>query len=818
MAHQQLWSAENWQWDSRNLVASAIPAGMDKALNRDKVIEHGGEASASSSPTTSGDQPTRSNGKSKGSAVCQVEDCNTDLGSLKEYHNRYKICEYHLKIPCIIREGMRQRFCQQCGRFHNIGELDGDKRSCRARLQRHNARRRKNVSEPAKAVKRPSSSRQTCEASLAAPSRSRSSASDDAKAAASGSQEGARSQSQAYQQPWLQAEVQSHAEGPQSGWPNCAMNTTTALDNAFADFLKQESVQQSALPATTSPFIADGSHPSGMAQQMAMDDLLADSHSGLQNPTHSSDAMDMQYLSDILSPLSDLAYKAPQPPEFTLQAGTQDSNLGMSPIYLMHRQELMAARQRGYVQGLEQQQQQQLQAPLASWCRPPDMGMNSMDMDLHEASMHPHIPSELGQQGRHLLSQPSQPSLRIQMASTDSLHHTVPNPPAPASSAALPVKPTSQPTSVMDTARDLLAFNHSQPKYIPEEHFTRMSAKLFNCTPEHLPGDLKQNLVGLLSCGVDHIEGYIAPGCLQLTVDAFVSGQQLEAMQELDARQAIECLLRNRNKALWGSDAMLLQWKDELVLVKDGKVVHVVSREGSRGLLPEIHSMTPVCVSSTQTEAVRITGANIAGPGQVVLCRSRGAYLPIEVTQVEDSSGANHGQQLMLQLPPGLSRGSVQIEIAYGSFISQAVPVLVLESEEAVAEIMQLKTMPIAGVEVDAVLRDMGRVLEYSNCKQAAALGSQAAAQEHSKEDKSIAATAKRLLSFACQVGWSAVSELLLPIAAAMRATASELVADLEQLADEGLSLLHHAVMSRNVHLVSSSHYLWEGCPHMRSL
>lgn len=131
---------------------------------------------------------------------------------------------------------------------------------------------------------------------------------------------------------------------------------------------------------------------------------------------------------------------------------------------------------------------------------------------------------------------------------------------------------------------------------------------------------------------------------------------------------------------------------------------------------------------------------------------------------------------------------------------------------------MNFIVLPHLGVEVDAVLRDMGRVLEYSNCKQAAALGSQAAAQEHSKEDKSIAATAKRLLSFACQVGWSAVSELLLPIAAAMRATASELVADLEQLADEGLSLLHHAVMSRNVHLVSSSHYLWEGCPHMRSL
>lgn len=126
--------------------------------------------------------------------------------------------------------------------------------------------------------------------------------------------------------------------------------------------------------------------------------------------------------------------------------------------------------------------------------------------------------------------------------------------------------------------------------------------------------------------------------------------------------------------------------------------------------------------------------------------------------------------------------------------------------------------VPHSGVEVDAVLRDMGRVLEYSNGKQAAALGSQAAAQEYSREDKSIAATAKRLLTFACQVGWSAVSELLLPIASAMRATASELVADLEQLADEGLSLLHHAVLSRNVNLVSSSHCFCEAGHNMRSL
>lgn len=47
------------------------------------------------------------------------------------------------QVNSIIREGKRQRFCQQCGRFHDLTSFDGDKRSCRARLQRHNARRRK---------------------------------------------------------------------------------------------------------------------------------------------------------------------------------------------------------------------------------------------------------------------------------------------------------------------------------------------------------------------------------------------------------------------------------------------------------------------------------------------------------------------------------------------------------------------------------------------------------------------------------------------------------------------------------------------------
>lgn len=49
-----------------------------------------------------------------------------------------------------------------------------------------------------------------------------------------------------------------------------------------------------------------------------------------------------------------------------------------------------------------------------------------------------------------------------------------------------------------------------------------MSAKLFKCTPEQLPGDLKANLLAMLQCGVNALEGYIRPGCLHLTLNAMI--------------------------------------------------------------------------------------------------------------------------------------------------------------------------------------------------------------------------------------------------------------------------------------------------------
>ncbi|KAJ8563127.1 hypothetical protein K7X08_031579 [Anisodus acutangulus] len=74
---------------------------------------------------------------------CQVEGCNLDLSSAKEYHRKHRVCHSHSKCPKVIIGGVERRFCQQCSRFHSLSDFDEKKRSCRRRLSDHNARRRK---------------------------------------------------------------------------------------------------------------------------------------------------------------------------------------------------------------------------------------------------------------------------------------------------------------------------------------------------------------------------------------------------------------------------------------------------------------------------------------------------------------------------------------------------------------------------------------------------------------------------------------------------------------------------------------------------
>ncbi|XP_039011662.1 squamosa promoter-binding-like protein 13A isoform X2 [Hibiscus syriacus] len=104
-------------------------------------VGNSGEIPSSSKKARMNDIGTRS-------VSCIVDECDSDLSKCREYHRRHKVCELHSKTAEVLINGLKQRFCQQCSRFHSLEEFDDGKKSCRTRLDRHNRRRRKPQPDP----------------------------------------------------------------------------------------------------------------------------------------------------------------------------------------------------------------------------------------------------------------------------------------------------------------------------------------------------------------------------------------------------------------------------------------------------------------------------------------------------------------------------------------------------------------------------------------------------------------------------------------------------------------------------------------------
>lgn len=123
-----------------------IKGNFSVDLKLGQVIDSGNDLKATSkmalSPSGSSKRARPINNTIQ-AATCLVDGCNADLSNSKEYHRRHKVCEVHSKTAQVSINGQKQRFCQQCSRFHSLEEFDEGKRSCRKRLDGHNRRRRK---------------------------------------------------------------------------------------------------------------------------------------------------------------------------------------------------------------------------------------------------------------------------------------------------------------------------------------------------------------------------------------------------------------------------------------------------------------------------------------------------------------------------------------------------------------------------------------------------------------------------------------------------------------------------------------------------
>ncbi|GAB4820161.1 hypothetical protein N2152v2_007207 [Parachlorella kessleri] len=86
----------------------------------------------------------------RGVAQCQVNGCANPLPSTPLYYKKFRVCPAHASVKELDLAGWRVRFCQQCGRFQQLADFDGDRKSCRASLAKHNARRTRKASDAAR--------------------------------------------------------------------------------------------------------------------------------------------------------------------------------------------------------------------------------------------------------------------------------------------------------------------------------------------------------------------------------------------------------------------------------------------------------------------------------------------------------------------------------------------------------------------------------------------------------------------------------------------------------------------------------------------
>ncbi|KAL4422680.1 hypothetical protein ABPG75_008877 [Micractinium tetrahymenae] len=102
------------------------------------AIPCSGSAAAAASAAKNCKQPLHALAPPRG---CRVAGCRLELAP--GYSAKYRICPVHYKMSSLEVDGKEQRFCQQCGRFHEVQAFEGERRSCKESLARHKQRRKK---------------------------------------------------------------------------------------------------------------------------------------------------------------------------------------------------------------------------------------------------------------------------------------------------------------------------------------------------------------------------------------------------------------------------------------------------------------------------------------------------------------------------------------------------------------------------------------------------------------------------------------------------------------------------------------------------
>lgn len=150
-ADAESWQLEDYEWDPKSFRAVKKQAVGNAKEMHCKASSFSNIKSAAEKKVCALPNAT---------VFCQADDCCRDMSSLTYYHVRNKICDLHIKADVFLKQGVEMRFCQRCGHPHGLSEFDHNKHSCRAQLEKHNARRRRRQAAAPSSQNRPKSKNQ----------------------------------------------------------------------------------------------------------------------------------------------------------------------------------------------------------------------------------------------------------------------------------------------------------------------------------------------------------------------------------------------------------------------------------------------------------------------------------------------------------------------------------------------------------------------------------------------------------------------------------------------------------------------------------
>ncbi|CAA0824385.1 Squamosa promoter-binding-like protein 14 [Striga hermonthica] len=605
------WNPKSWEWDSARFVAK--PVQTDEAQVGNPMRPGHTEKDAENLRLNLGDcglnlveespqQVPRPNKRVRSGSpggvnhpMCQVDDCEEDLSTAKDYHRRHKVCEIHSKASKALVGKHMQRFCQQCSRFHPLTEFDEGKRSCRRRLAGHNRRRRKTQAEETTSrVLVPSSPQRNinCDVNVI-----------------------------------NLLTVLAHAQGntgDNSGKSSSAPEKEHLLQilskiNSLP--LPTNLTSKLPLPKTTSLSVPNHTSPknqnqtTGEASRPSTMDLLATLSSETQSQPSSEDSDSEKSRSAFVDPVN-------------LSRGERIMHLD-SPTGEIDGHNVRDTSPSLQLQLFSSSPEDNSSSKLPSGGNYISSNSSNPSEERSPVSSSPPLMHNL------FPMQPSRETVNARLSNSDDELVCVKSRTSNGCSTSLQLfgggliqvnengSIPSSPCGVGYTSSTGSDHSPSSLNSDSQDRTGRIIFKLFDKEPSQLPGSLRNQIYNWLSTSPSEMESYIRPGCIVLSVYLSMSSFAWNQLEE-NFLNYVESLVKDADVGFWGNGRFLVCTKRKMASHKDGKTR--LCKSWKAWTTPELISVSPVAVVAGQETSLLLKGISLTTPGTTIHCTHSSGY------------------------------------------------------------------------------------------------------------------------------------------------------------------------------------------------